>query len=390
MKKIVSAVALAAILSATASAADISFSYKGSNYFTSSAGNLNYKDRTDCMSLGISSDKAGAVVDFDTELAENGSIKIVQDEYYGWMNFALPSGNLQLKAGSWNSRYVNRLLNDKGDLDKEDFELNKPGVINGSTGKDSDNLTQGKLSVVAALTNSIDETSDLMFKFGLVKSAYNPDAKTATVSTNDKDVENGDIEIASGFVAELAYKQQDLINVNLAFKNLVKNNYSVGLWVSPLMIEDFSLTVGGTFATVKGYDKTADEWNGGTEFGADIRARYAISEEVSVTTMHNISSGYNAKTDNNTLKLWDMINFNYKMDEKVSFGCTLNAVFDNLDSDHTFTGADLITSPYIRIDATEKAAVTAALRVTAEGVNPSVAGHEEVDVTVPVLFAFNY
>ncbi|MBR1721205.1 MAG: hypothetical protein IJ727_01770, partial [Treponema sp.] len=85
-----------------------------------------------------------------------------------------------------------------------------------------------------------------------------------------------------------------------------------------------------------------------------------------------------------------MINVNYKMDEKVSLGCTFNAVFDNLDSDHVFTGADLTTSPYVRIDATEKVAVTAVLRVDANGVNPSVAGHEDVVVTIPVIFAFNY
>ena len=210
MKKIVSAVALVALLLGTASAADISFSYTGSNYFGPSGGNLSFNDRADCMALGISSDIAGAVVDFDTELSDDGSIKFVQDEYYGWMNFVLPVGNLQLTGGSWKSRYVNRIRNDAGDLDSADFELFKPGVINGSTGNDSDNLTEAKLAMVAAFTKSLNEGSDLLVKLGLVKSTYNEDATAASTETNSKEVTDGDVSLAAGFVAELAYKQENL------------------------------------------------------------------------------------------------------------------------------------------------------------------------------------
>lgn len=390
MKKIVVAVSLASLLAGAAFAADISFSYKGSNYFKSSGGNLSYDDRTDCMALSLASDTAGVVLDFDTK---DGSL--VQDEYYGWISFGIPTGNLNLTAGSWKARHVNRIKDDAGELDDEDFELYKPGVINGSTGKDSDNLTGGKIGMVLAYQNTDSLPGALDLKFGLVKSGWNPDAKAATTASESGDVEDGELSIQAGFVGELAYRQEDVIDVNVAVKSLMNKNISVGLFVSPLMVNNFSLTFGGTFATVCAWEtdektKKSDWGNSGNEWGVDLRARYQFSEKLSFTTMHNISSGYSGKEDSNTLKLWDMASFAYQIDPRLVFGCTLNAVFNNLDSDHVFTGADLTTSPYLVVKATEKISVTTALRFAVNGLNPSIDGHESMNVTVPVIFAFNF
>ena len=406
MKKIVGAVLATAMLVGSAFAADISFSYTGSNYFTSSGGNLKYSDRTDCMSLSISNETSGAVVDFDTEDGD-----LVQDEYYGWMNFGLPVGNLQVTAGVWNGRYVNRVRADAGDLDGADFEYYKPGVINGVVGKDSDNLTQGNISMVAAYTLADTLPGTLMAKFGLVKSTWNPDATSATTAKESGDVVDGDATVSAGFVGEIAYRQDDVINVNLAIRNLVKKNVSIGLFVSPLMVEKLSLTAGFTFATVNLWNKEIkDDWSdqvSGKEFAFDIRARYQITDELSITTMHNISSGLgnyatsaNVEKDaddkitkydgDNTLKIWDMVSVAFKFDERMTIGCTLNAEFDKLDSNHVFTGAKLTTSPYLAIQATEKFAVTTALRVVADGINPRDDGHESFGITVPVIVSFNY
>ncbi|WP_296331222.1 hypothetical protein [uncultured Treponema sp.] len=402
MKKIVAVAALASVLAGAAFSADISFSYKGSNYFSSSAGNLNYDSRTDCMSLGISTAVAGAVVDFDTE---NGAFK--QDQYYGWMNFPIPTGNLELTAGVWYSRLVNRVITDAGELDDEDFELYKPGVIKGLVGKDSDNLTEKKIAMVAAYTNKDSLPGTLLAKFGLVKSTYNPDATAANTAKESGEVTDGDPSLSAGFVGEVMFTVEDTIKLNLAVKNYTKKNFSLGLFVSPLMIENLDLTVGGTFAMCNDYSKYNSangsdlEWsNGATEFALDLRARYKLTDAVSFTTMHNLSSyanlpsgsdvAKNREYGDNTLILWDMFNVNYKMDEKITLGCTLNMVFDNLDSNHSFTGADLTTSPYIAIKATEKATVTTSLRVATTGLRTSVDGNENVNVTIPVIFSFNY
>ena len=402
MKKIVAVAALASMLAGAAFSADISFSYKGSNYFSSSAGNLKYDSRTDCMSLGISTAVAGAVVDFDTE---NGAFK--QDQYYGWMNFPIPTGNLELTAGVWYSRLVNRVNTDAGELDDEDFELYKPGVIKGLAGKDSDNLTEQNIAMVAAYTNKDSLPGTLLAKFGLVKSIYNPDATAANTAKESGEVTNGDPSLSAGFVGEVMFTVEDTIKLNLAVKNYTKKNLSLGLFVSPLMVENLDLTVGGTFAMCNDYSKynsangTDLEWsNGATEFAIDLRARYKLTDAVSFTTMHNLSSyaylpsgsdvAKNREYGDNTLILWDMFNVNYKMNEKITLGCTLNMVFDNFDSNHSFTGADLTTSPYIAIKATEKATVTTSLRVATTGLRTSVDGNENVNVTIPVIFSFNY
>lgn len=400
MKKIVAA-AFVGLTLAGAAFAEISFSYTGKNYFKSSAGNLDYDSRTDCMSLSISSKSAGAVVDFDTDAGE-----LVQDEYYGWMTFGLPAGNLQITAGSWNGRYADRVKSDAGDLDSSDFELYKPGVINGLGGKDSDNLTQGKMAMTAAYTNTDLLPGTLMVKLALVKGTWDPEAKTATTAKEDGDVDDSDLILSSGFAGEVAFRAENLINANIAFRWLEKKSFSIAGFVSPLMFEKVRATVGFTFASVNNYEKynsadgkTSDWADGATEFALDLRLRYQITEKLAVTTMHNLSSYADLPSGDvvekareygdNTLVLWDMINLTYKPEDKITVGYTLNAVFSGLDSDHTFTGADLITTPYIRIDANSNVAVTAGARIAVNGLNPEIDGHETMDVTVPVLFSFS-
>ena len=109
MKKIVGAVLVATMLTGAAMA-DIGFSYKSSNYFTSAGGNLNYDHaaRKDCLAIKLSNQYGGVVLDVDVKES-----KLVQDEYYGWLNFSLPVGQLQVTAGVWNGRLVNRVLTDK-------------------------------------------------------------------------------------------------------------------------------------------------------------------------------------------------------------------------------------------------------------------------------------
>lgn len=162
MKKILGTVLAAAMLANTATT-DIGYSYKGFNYFTPSG--FSHLGCTDCLSMSLTTEAGGVIVAFDTTDADTniygvtnvdyrmtngsndrGSISLVADKYYGWMNFALPLGQLQLTGGQWSGRNVNRVLTNRGDLDERDFELFKPGVINGIFGADSANLTNGKLA----------------------------------------------------------------------------------------------------------------------------------------------------------------------------------------------------------------------------------------------------
>ena len=107
MKKIVAAVA--ALMVAGAAFADVSFSYKGTGIVGGTTKALDSIDRKDCLNLKVATDVAGVVFDWDIE-----DDKMGLDEFYGWMTFALPVGNLQITSGKWSARNVNRVKADAG------------------------------------------------------------------------------------------------------------------------------------------------------------------------------------------------------------------------------------------------------------------------------------
>ena len=258
MKKIMGAVLAAAMLAGTVTAADVSFSYKGANYFSGS--DFTHKGRTDCISVSLTSEVGGVVVDFDTKdvSANNGEVRLfkthnnstqandysnggtglVQDEYYGWMNFALPLGQLQITAGQWNGRNVNRVLTDRGDLEARDFELFKPGVINGTMGADSANLTNGSLGIVGAWTLADALPGTLMVKVGLARyydKKWNgnkglkwkaPSGSALTGTTDDDksswrwNPEADWLKVKAGPLAEVSYWQEGAFRANLAVRSL--------------------------------------------------------------------------------------------------------------------------------------------------------------------------
>lgn len=401
MKKIVAAASLATMLAGAAFAADISFSYIGRNYFESKGDdNISYdsNSREDCMALGIKNDYAGAVVDFDII---KGSLEL--DEYYAWMNFADIS--TQFTAGRWNSRYVDRVITDKGELDKKDFELFKPGVLkleevddttnnkNNSVAIDSDNLTDGTLAMAAAYTNADSLPGKLMIKGVLVNNEWDSfskvDGTTSTARTNK-----------FGFAGEVAYRQENAFDVNLAIKSAKHvGQYSFGLFFSPLMVEKLQATVGLTL----GLDSwTLSERNGnasnetGTEFAADLRLRYAVTDKFSVTTMHNFSSYLAgkkaddpAKWADNKKAMWNMLNVTYAFLDNMKFGLTLNHVIADFDAEHGSKNSSLlIVSPSVAIQATERASVTVAARGTFDKL--ALNQYNEFTFKIPVIFKYAF
>ena len=261
MKKIVAAAAAGLILAGTAFA-DVSFSWKRTNIVGGTSKALDSVTRSDCLGLELSNDIAGVVFDWDIEEGSSDTSKLALDSYYGWMTFGLPVGNLQVTSGKWNGRYSDRVKSDAGDLDGKYYEAYKLGVIEGRIASDSDNLTQGAMSTVIAYTLADTLPGTLLVKAGIVKSDY------------------GKYDSQSGFVAELGYRQEGLINVDVAIKNPSDKVTTIGAFVSPLMVENLRATVGFTMGNNDG-DK---------EFAFDARARYAITEKTAVTGMFNYSS----------------------------------------------------------------------------------------------------
>ena len=358
MKKIV-AVAAAGITLAGAAFADVSFTWKRTNLVEGTSKAFDKVSRTDCLGLELSSDSAGVVFDWDIEESSSAASSVLSlDSYYGWMTFGLPVGNLQVTSGKWTSRYADRVNVDAGDLDSKYFEANKMGVINGSLAKDSNNLTENKMATMLAYTLADSLPGTLLVKGGIVSGAY------------------GKYDSQSGFAAEVGYRQEDVINVNVAWKSFKNETFSIGAFVSPLMIENLKATAGFSFG------KSSVDGADGSEMGIDLRARYAFTEKTAVTGMFNYSkTEFTKGTDGEDKQaMWFMASVNHVAGDNISFKATINHTIEDLSAAKPDALETAIT-PACVINITEKAFVTAAFDMRWDGVTP-YAGLG--DVTLPI------
>ena len=360
MKKIVAAAAAGLILAGTAFA-DVSFSWKRTNIVGGTSKALDSVTRSDCLGLELSNDIAGVVFDWDIyENESKATSKLGLDSYYGWMTFGLPVGNLQVTSGKWNGRYSDRVKSDAGDLDGKYYEAYKLGVINGVGAADSDNLTEGQMSTVLAYTLADTLPGTLLVKAGIVKCDY------------------GKYDSQSGFVAELGYRQEGLINVDVAIKNPSDKVTTIGAFVSPLMVENLRATVGFTMGN----------YDGDKEFAFDARARYAITEKTAVTGMFNYSSiakelkASNSGDDLNAM--WTMISVNHVAGDNIRFLATLQNTVRDFDADN---GNNLTAfTPACEIQISEKALFTAAFDMRWDGKTP-YAGVGDVSLPIYVTLS---
>ena len=354
MKKIVAAVA--ALMVAGAAFADVSFSYKGTGIVGGKTKALNSIDRKDCLNLKVATDVAGVVFDWDIE-----DDKMELDEFYGWMTFALPVGNLQITSGKWAARNVNRVKADAGELDGTYFEVDKPGVLNGTIANDSANLTEGKMSTVLAYTLADTLPGALMVKFGLV------DVSKSDVKDNPT-ADYGKFDSLSGFVGEVSYDQAGAVKATVAVKNLKTEELSLGVFVSPQFLDALSATVGFSF----GKDKDNSEW------GIDARARYAVTEKVAVDGMFNYSKNTADKKG-----MWYLAGVNLKATEDVRFVAAFNSKIEDFSASSSKIVSHFV--PAVELTPSEKAKVTVGFDAKWEG--PLYSGKCKASLPVYVNFS---
>lgn len=358
MKKIVAAAAAGLILAGTAFA-DVSFSWKRTNIVGGTSKAFDSVERSDCLGLELSNDIAGVVFDWDIyENASKATSKLELDSYYGWMTFGLPVGNLQVTSGKWNGRYSDRVKSDAGDLDGKYYEAYKLGVIDGVIASDSDNLTEGQMSTVLAYTLADTLPGTLLVKAGIVKCDY------------------GKYDSQSGFVAEVGYRQEGLINVDVSIKNPTDKATIIGAFVSPLMVENLRATVGFTMGN----------YDGDKEFAFDARARYAVTEKTAVTGMFNYSSIAKelTGTSDDVNKMWTMLSVNHVAGDNIRFLATLQNTVRDFDADN---GNNLTAfTPACEIQISEKALFTAAFDMRWDNKTP-YAGVGDVSLPIYVTLS---
>ena len=373
MKKIVAAVAAGLIL-AGAAFADVSFSWKRTNIVGGTSKALDSVTRSDCLGLELSNDIAGVVFDWDIEEGSSDTSKLALDSYYGWMTFGLPVGNLQVTSGKWNGRYSDRVKSDAGDLDGKYYEAYKLGVIEGRIASDSDNLTQGAMSTVLAYTLSDALPGTLLVKAG-IRSVKDLGLKDAA----DKTIEDyGKFDSKAGFVAEVGYRQDGLVNLDVTIRSVMDKWTSVGAFVSPLMVENLRATVGFTMG----------DFDGDKEFAFDARARYAITEKTAVTGMFNYSSIAKelkaSKSGDDLNAMWTMISVNHVAGDNIRFLATLQNTVRDFDASKGKTLTAF--TPACEITVSEKAVVTAAFDMRWDGKTP-YAGVGDVSLPIYVTLS---
>lgn len=383
MKKIVAAAAAGLILAGTAFA-DVSFSWKRTNIVGGTSKQLDSVTRSDCLGLELSNDIAGVVFDWDIEEG-SGTSKLALDSYYGWMTFGLPVGNLQVTSGKWNGRYSDRVNSDAGDLDGKYYEAYKLGVImndilkDGAIASDSDNLTQGAMSTVLAYTLADTLPGTLLVKAG-IRSVKDLGVTGADGKTVIEDY--GKFDSKAGFVAEVGYRQEGLVNLDVAIRSVMDKCTSVGVFVSPLMVENLRATVGFTMGDIDG-DK---------EFAFDARARYAITEKTAVTGMFNYSSiakELKASASGDDLNaMWTMLSVNHVAGDNIRFLATLQNTIRDFDYDKNGNSGNTLTAftPACEIQISENALFTAAFDMRWDGKTP-YAGVGDVSLPIYVTLS---
>ena len=376
MKKIVAAAA-AGLMLAGAAFADVSFSYTGKAIMGDTTKSFTKATRNDCLALTLSNDVAGVKCDWDL----NGGDKMELDEFYAWMDFALPVGALEITSGKWNGRNVNRVKTEAGDLDGKYYEVYKPGIaIGGEQVVDGANLTDGNYATVLAYTLSDVLPGKLMFKAGIVRIiAPGTDGKNEGKDNNNNvfyhPADKTDVRSHSSFAYEVSYAQDDLIKATVAIKNYSFTTTSYGVYVSPLMVPGLDSMVGFTYLT-------ADDDGA---MGIDARAKYAITEKTSVTGMLNYSTTMLDNSDADVSSLWTMLSVGYKAGDNIRYVATVNNQVKDMDA-AAGTACKLSLSPACMIQASEKCNVTVGFDMSWDNVKP-FAGTGTV--TLPIYVSFS-
>ena len=150
----------------------------------------------------------------------------------------------------------------------------------------------------------------------------------------------GDIGFFSGFAGEVAYKTA-AFDLNFVAKSLKRDELALGFFFRTIGDSSsylFGLSAGLDLAENKNAagDKPQHNYR---EFAFDFRARKNLTEDLTLTTMNNLSvlnaekakenaSGDKIKYENMDFHLWDMVSVAYKLSEKIKAQFTVESECD--------------------------------------------------------------
>ncbi len=450
MKKIVSVLSVAALSLSVVFAAEVSLSYKtaGTIYSEENSKNLatdsdasqtrtaldqsGYKNAQTDIVISAQTDWAGFVLDFDPNASTKDDMSTKAkwfDQYYAWLNY----GPIQVTTGKWESRYGDELTDDKGNWERVDFNRYRLGVINGQYADDVDNLTrvyswktgatyknpeidtdkaEQKVSTAVAFTSRPSDGMYIMLKGVAVQ---NPWGSTLRLDSDRKykaysEADGGDFYFNSGFAGEFAFHIDNSIDFNFVAKSLVRDQLALGAFLRPTLGNTkllFGFTFGKDLSEYK--NEKGDDLKTYSEMGIDFRARFKLSDALSLTTMHNVSLFNNKelekdqKYSQNHATMWNMVSLAYKSSEQLTLQFTFenecvlfNGDKDPEDAEKTKLwgpcasgGYNISIIPGVTYSFNENASLTAGLKwnVNYIGVNDNIGKKTELGKQVTSRFA---
>ncbi|MBP5283412.1 MAG: hypothetical protein J6Y93_01955 [Treponema sp.] len=354
---------------------------------------------SDTMKFAFSGERAGAT--FAININTNASTYTL-NEYSAWMNFPVGPGTLTLRSGNWKDGYADGNYRVKKDVDAQnaegmDFERFKLGTIFKGTKRLTfiDDLAAGVaygnnkgLFSAADYGFNVNDDVNLNVLLGSVYDTYDTVVDDDTTTYYD-----------AFFVSRVQAKVKNVLNAELIYKHPTQHVNDIALYVMPVVTKALTLNVGGAIE-MDGTDG-ADY----TDWAFDVRARYAVDDNLSITFFTNVSgtdleAGRNisagvvghkggegwATAAKFKTAMWNNLSARYKLSDTLA--ATLNVglinALSNVDGDDESYGMEWRVTPAVQVYAASNASIWAGVAIS--GSSLSDADTSVMSIQVPVIF----
>lgn len=355
MKKIISVLTISALALGSVFAADVSLAYSQKGYISSNEDGTSKKldlngyavSTTNDVVFSVSNDFAGVVFDFDPVLQKENdsdddeskdvyekadsdlaSEDGVFDEYYGWVKFY--GGKLKLQSGVWGDRSVNRLNEDSGEWEDNEYERYHYGVIDGHVGQDITRFAA--FNGIKSLTTALTYTNGaLSVTGGVITNKF----KTSSDYAEENEKQTAGTVTKSGFGVDISYDIDQSTKVTAILKTPTDQSVAFAAFVDKkgfqIFKRSFDVVAG---ATVAGRDSDTETDFNGLEAALDLRVRYALSDKVSITSMNNFSYLGNEDGEDGDGKknVWDMVSLAIQATDAVKLQVTGEWEYEDLSA----------------------------------------------------------
>ena len=425
MKKIVSVLAIASLAAASVFAQPkISMNYRTRpivfDFNQVKVGDAKTKSMTfldldgyaasqDNFSFSVSGEKAGVNFTFMPTATTKSNDGFRINTYNAWMKF----GGLQLAAGAWKDGVADGGYRVKKDVDAGNFEgvemerFKLGGAFKTQT-TFIDNMvsfagSDNNLSMYAEYGININDN----MKLNILASAITNEWYKGTDKDGDDETSK---TLASGFGCRVQFNMKDTFNVEAIVKSSANRNVAAGLYFQPKMVKNLDATVGGAFSFVNDTAKQESAFEG---WNVDLRARYQINEQFSITTFNSISAidaeagaqaaaglagatgklgwAANANADAAVpvkMLLWDTIDARYVINEKIAafLNVGLLTPIQKVDNDDNKYSPEWRVTPGVQIYAQGGAAITVDVALSGTSVEIGDVKSSVFDIAIPMTF----